>query len=73
NNLEHVHRWLDLYAPFEKLGARMWEKALSLYEPGKTSMSDFVEKEAVGFVPLGLLLHGLYAASLLASYQLMVS
>lgn len=42
-NLNEVDKWLDLYLPFgEILPSLVWKKAVSLYEPGKTLMSDFI-------------------------------
>ena len=43
--LDRVEVWLDLYVPFgEMLASRFWKKALSKYVPGKTYMTDFVER-----------------------------
>ena len=43
DNLNEVDKWLDLYLPFgEVLPSLAWKKAVSLYEPGKTRMSDFI-------------------------------
>ena len=43
--LDKVEMWLDLYVPFaEMLASRFWKKALSKYVPGKTYMTEFVER-----------------------------
>lgn len=45
NNLNQVDRWLDLYIPFgESLGTYVWRTALSLYEPGKSHMTQFTRR-----------------------------
>lgn len=43
--LDRVEVWLDLYIPFgESLASRFWKKALSKYVPGKTYITEFVER-----------------------------
>jgi hypothetical protein len=51
DDLDHVDRWLDLAAPFERIGERKWAAALELYEPGKTNMSDYLAGGVFGVPP----------------------
>ncbi len=44
-NLNQVDKWLDLYIPFgEYLGTFVWRRALSLYEPGGSRMTQFTRR-----------------------------
>jgi hypothetical protein len=45
HDLDKVEVWLDLYIPFgEMLASRFWKKVLTKYVPGKTYMTEFVER-----------------------------
>jgi hypothetical protein len=68
NNMQEVDRWLDLYIPFgELLPERVWEKAVSLYEPGKTRMSEYIARVRA----LTMFIHrGVFLGLLVALYWL---
>ncbi len=47
NDLDHVHKWLDLRLPFgELMPSLLWRKALSVYEPGESRMTEFARRGA---------------------------
>lgn len=64
HNLNDVEKWMDLFLPFgEMMATAIWDRALVRYEPGKTKMTDYVNKVInVSYV----LLH----AGLIGSYLL---
>lgn len=70
DNLNEVDKWLDLYLPFgEVLPSLAWRKAVSLYEPGKTRMSEFIGRVRAGtmIVHRGVFLGGLVVLYCLVS------
>ena len=71
NNLNQVHRWLDLYIPFGEIQpTQFWKKALALYEPGKTNMTDFAKRGAPFKFLVGYRLFAVVAVT--AAYYLIV-
>ncbi len=70
-NLHEVDKWLDLYLPFgEVLPSLLWKKAVSVYEPGKTRMSEFIGRARA----VSMVVHrGVFLAGLIALYYLVRS
>jgi len=72
-DLDRVDVWLDLYLPLERFGKWLWAKTLSVYEPGKRNMSNFLQRGALGVLPRNLLFFGSYTAAVLVTYRGLVS